>query len=82
MPKIPRDLSGQELIKLLKSYGCETIRQSGSHIRLTSNYMGTKHDITIPDHIYLKIGTLNGILNDLANYLKINKDLLIKKLFQ
>ncbi|MDD5066281.1 MAG: type II toxin-antitoxin system HicA family toxin [bacterium] len=82
MPKLPRDLSGQELIKLLKKYNYTVTRQAGSHIRLTSNHMGFKHDITIPDHPYLKIGTLNSILQDLAACLKTDKDSLIKELFQ
>ena len=81
MSKIPTDLSGKELVKLLKPFGYSITRQSGSHIRLTSNYMGFKHDITIPDHNYLKIGTLNSILNDLTGYLKLDKETLKKKIF-
>ena len=34
--KIPRDLSGSELIKRLKKLGYTPTRQSGSHIRLTT----------------------------------------------
>jgi len=33
--KIPRDISGEELARLLKKYGYEVTRQKGSHIRLT-----------------------------------------------
>jgi predicted RNA binding protein YcfA (HicA-like mRNA interferase family) len=33
--RIPRDLTGQELIKALGKLGYEVTRQSGSHIRLT-----------------------------------------------
>lgn len=81
MSKIPKDLSGKELVKLLKPYGYSITRQVGSHIRLTSKYMGFNHDITIPNHNYLKIGTLNSILNDLAGYLKLDKETLKKKIF-
>ncbi len=82
MPKIPRDISGKQLATLLlKNYKYEITRQTGSHMRLTSNFTGSTHHITIPNHNFLKIGTLNFILNDLASYLKINKQELIKKIF-
>ena len=32
--KIPRDLTGLELIKLLQPFGYEVVRQTGSHIRI------------------------------------------------
>jgi hypothetical protein len=44
--------------------------------------MGFEHHITIPAHDPLKVGTLNGILKDIANYLKIGRDTLIKDLFE
>lgn len=81
MPKIPRDLSGRELAKLLTEFNYEITRQTGSHIRLTSNFSGQVHHITIPDHTPLKIGTLNKILKDVADYLKIDRESLIRKLF-
>jgi predicted RNA binding protein YcfA (HicA-like mRNA interferase family) len=75
--RIPRNLSGRELCKILEKYGYSTTRQSGSHIRLTNHRMATGHSITIPDHDPIKIGTLNKILKDVAEYLKINKETLI-----
>lgn len=39
MPKIPRDLSGKELAKLLSRFNYEITRQTGSHIRLTTNLL-------------------------------------------
>lgn len=62
MPKLPRDISGEALAKLLKSYGYEITRMTGSHLRLTSKYMGKEHHITIPAHDNLKIGTLSNII--------------------
>jgi predicted RNA binding protein YcfA (HicA-like mRNA interferase family) len=78
--KLPREISGVELSKLLKKYGYEITRQTGSHIRLTTTQKG-EHHITIPAHKHLKIGTLSGILSDIAAHFKINKTDLIKKLF-
>ena len=78
--KIPRDLTGGELIKKLKKVGYLTSRQSGSHIRLTTNLNG-EHHVTIPNHNPLKIGTLSGILNEVALHLKITRDELLHQLF-
>ncbi|MDW7998266.1 MAG: type II toxin-antitoxin system HicA family toxin [Thermodesulfovibrio sp.] len=82
MPKIPRDLSGIELAELLQKFGYLITRQSGSHIRLTSSFSGRTHHITIPSHSPIKIGTLNKILKEIADYLKIDKQSLIKELFE
>ena len=82
MPKIPRDLSGRELAKLLaKEYGDKFERESGSHIRLASSCRGNDHKITIPDHTEIEIGTLNNILKDVSAYLGISKEQLVQKLF-
>ena len=78
--KLPREISGKELAKLLKKYGYEITRQTGSHIRLTSAKKG-EHHITIPAHKHLKIGTLSCILNDIADHFKTDKGDLIKELF-
>ncbi len=78
--KLPREISGKELAKLLNKYGYEITRQSGSHIRLTTAEKG-EHHITIPAHKYLKIGTLSSILNDIAVHFKIDKGDLMKNLF-
>ena len=83
MPRIPRDISGRELIKLLgKKYGYRLERETGSHIRLKSVYKKSEHKITIPDHSEIKIGTLNNILKDISGYLGMSKEDLIKELFE
>ncbi len=77
--KLPRDLSGQELARLLQRLDYNVTRQTGSHIRLTRT--GDKaHHITIPGHAPLKVGTLNAILKDVAAHLGIDKDELLKRL--
>ncbi|MFB0563062.1 MAG: type II toxin-antitoxin system HicA family toxin [Candidatus Lokiarchaeia archaeon] len=78
--KIPRDISGEELCRLLKKYDYQITRQTGSHIRLTTTLKG-EHHITIPRHKSLKVGTLNSILTDIASHLEIDKPELIKELF-
>ena len=78
--KIPRDIGGEELAKLLKKYGYKITRQSGSHIRLTTILRG-EHRITVPRHKALRIGTLNRILTDIAEHLAIDKQKLFRDLF-
>jgi predicted RNA binding protein YcfA (HicA-like mRNA interferase family) len=79
--KIPRDLGGEELARLLGKYGYKITRQTGSHMRLTSSHKETEHHVTIPRHASLKVGTLSNILKDVASYLEIEKERLIKDLF-
>ncbi|RRB01028.1 type II toxin-antitoxin system HicA family toxin [Larkinella rosea] len=78
--KIPRDLTGIELIHLLKPLGYRIIRQSGSHIRIETEQNGSHHE-TIPRHNPLKVGTLNAILNNIANHFGITKEELVRRVF-
>lgn len=78
--RIPRDLTGKELIKALGKLGYEVTRQSGSHIRLSTSRDGTHH-ITIPDHRPIKVGTLSGILGDIAAHHQMTRDELLSLLF-
>jgi len=79
--KIPRDLSSESLIKLLNKFNYNVTRQTSSHIRLTAKIKEREHHITIPQQKFLKIGTLNNILNDIAKHLEIDKKELLVKLF-
>ncbi len=38
--RTPRDISGEELARALKRYGYEISRQTGSHMRLTTQKNG------------------------------------------
>ena len=78
--KLPRDLPGEQLASLLRRYGYETTRQTGSHLRLTSTAKGSEHHITIPRHKELKVGTLNAILSDVAGYLEMDREELAEDL--
>lgn len=78
--KLPRDISGSELAQKLSRFGYTVTRQTGSHIRLTTNQNGEDH-VTIPSHQSLRIGTLSSILNDIATHLEIEKSKLIEELF-
>ncbi|MEM9118159.1 MAG: type II toxin-antitoxin system HicA family toxin [Cyanobacteria bacterium P01_F01_bin.56] len=78
--KLPRDLTGKQLVKALENLGYQVDRQTGSHIRLTTQEKG-EHHVTIPNHSPLKIGTLNAILKHIANHFQISRDDLIKRIF-
>ncbi len=78
--KIPRDVTGAQLASKLKIYGYEITRQKGSHIRLTTLEPSENH-LTIPNHNPLKIGTLSGILSEVANHQNITKDEVVQVLF-
>ncbi|MCD6573488.1 MAG: type II toxin-antitoxin system HicA family toxin [Thermoplasmata archaeon] len=80
--KLPRNIGGKDLIKLLAKFGYEVVRQTGSHIRLKSETMEKIHFITIPLHKPLKLGTLNNILSDVAEHLEMSKKELMEKLFR
>ena len=41
--RLPRDLSGRDLAKALAKLGYKTTRQTGSHIRLTTQQHGEHH---------------------------------------
>lgn len=79
-PKLPRDVSGRQLIKALVKLGYIETRQKGSHIRLTKIDSKGEHHVSVPDHSPLKLGTLNGILSDVAAYLQIDRGEIIEKL--
>jgi len=81
MPKIPRDVQGLELARALNKFGYSIIRQVGSHMRLECVKDAKHHHITIPAHSPLKIGTLSAILDDVASFLAITKEELVKALF-
>ena len=78
--KLPRDISGSELIKLLKEYGYAPTRQTGSHIRITTELNGTHH-VTIPNHSPIKVGTLSSIIAEVATHHAKTKDRLMFELF-
>jgi predicted RNA binding protein YcfA (HicA-like mRNA interferase family) len=79
-PRLPRDVSGPELAKLLEAFGYAVTRQKGSHLRLTTQH-GGEHHITLPNHEALRTGTLNSILKDVAEHAGLTRDALVEQLF-
>jgi len=78
--RLPRDVSGDDLAKALTDLGYRVTRQTGSHLRLTT-LEGGEHHITIPRHAALRVGTLAGILGDVAQHFALTREDLIERLF-
>lgn len=77
--KLPRNVSGADLVKALGKLGYAVTRQKSSHIRLTTNRNG-QHHVTVPNHDPVKIGTLADILKDVGDHLGLDKDELLEAL--
>ncbi|MEO8407752.1 MAG: type II toxin-antitoxin system HicA family toxin [Oxalobacteraceae bacterium] len=78
--RIPRDLSGADLVRRLERFGYRVTRQTGSHLRLSSDIHG-EHHVTIPNHDPLRIGTLATILAAVAAHHGMTRDDLLQRLF-
>jgi predicted RNA binding protein YcfA (HicA-like mRNA interferase family) len=79
--KLTRDISGDDIIKALARLGYIPTRQTGSHVRLTTNYKG-EHHITIPRHNPLKIGTLIALLKDIGDHHGMTREEVLSLLLQ
>ena len=76
--KLPRDLSGEQLIRsLCRNWGYERAGQVGSHVVLKT-HLPTPQRIVIPAHRSLRIGTLNAILRSVAAHKSVSKDDILK----
>lgn len=78
--RLPRDLSGEELARRLGRAGYTVTRQTGSHMRLSTE-KPREHHVTIPRHDALRVGTLASILDDVATHLEITRDDLLARIF-
>jgi predicted RNA binding protein YcfA (HicA-like mRNA interferase family) len=71
---------GRDLAKALSALGYRTTRQTGSHLQLSTDE-GGQHHVTIPNHNPIKVGTLAGILSDVAAHFGISRNEIIRRLF-
>jgi predicted RNA binding protein YcfA (HicA-like mRNA interferase family) len=62
-PKLPV-ISGAQLIRAIRKFGYEVVRQKGSHVRLRHSSDSRRTPITIPLHDEIASGTLRRILRD------------------
>ena len=78
--RIPRDLSGQDVVRALAAFGYSVTRQTGSHLRVTTTQRG-EHHVTVPNHAALRVGTLSGILTAVADHFAMTRDEVVGRLF-
>ena len=80
--KLPRDLSGVEVARrLARHYGFRVTRSRGSHLTLTLTAGGDEHQLTVPRHRDVRIGTLDAIIADVAAFLGLSKQAVRDTLF-
>ena len=77
--RLPRDVSGDDLAKALADLGYRVTRQTGSHLRLTTLEHG-EHHVTVPRHGSLRVGTLAGVLGDVAQHFGLTREALVERL--
>ena len=80
--KLPRDLSGNEVAKLLaRHYSYRVTRTKGSHMMLTLTVDSNRHTVTVPRHRNVQIGTLDAIIASVAAFLDLSKREVFETLF-
>ena len=76
--KLPRDLSGRELVKILcRDWSYRQVSQVGSHVVLEIEEP-SHHRIAVPDHATLRVGTLNAILRAVARHKNVDRERLLR----
>lgn len=68
MPKL-KNLSGENVLKILQSFGFVVVSQKGSHLKLRRVIGEIKQTLTIPLHNGLDKGTLKAIYNQTLRYI-------------
>ena len=77
--KLPRNLSGADLVNALRRLGYTATRQRGSHVRITTQASG-EHHVVIPQHRPIKAKTLSSILKSIAAHHGLSVPELLKRL--
>lgn len=78
--KLPRDLPGEKLARLLcRDWGYRQVHQVGSHIILETDEP-SPHRLSVAAHKALRIGTLNGILRDVARHKNVDREDILSSL--
>ena len=78
--RLPRDLTGAQMVRALAKLGYLPTRQTGSHVRLTCQ-LPAQHHLTVPLHDPLRIGTLAAVLTAVADAHGLTRDELMQRLF-
>jgi predicted RNA binding protein YcfA (HicA-like mRNA interferase family) len=78
--KLPRDLSGRQLVQVLcSSWGYRQVHQVGSHIIIQTDTPQHQR-LSVPDHHPLRTGTLNAILRAVAAHNGVSREEILRSL--
>ena len=78
--KIPRDLSGADLVRVLcRDWGYAVVHQVGSHIVLETSDPSHQR-IAVPAHKALRLGTLSAILRAVAKHKAVDRAEILRNL--
>lgn len=78
--KIPRDLSGSNLVKMLcRDWSYRVVHQEGSHVVLETADPSHQR-IVVPAHRRLRVGTLSAILRSVAQHKSLDREDLLRSL--
>ena len=77
--KLPRGLSGADLVAALKRLGYQQTRQTGSHIRMTVSFPRQAH-LTVPLARAIPPGTLAALIKDAAAHLDTTIEDILRKI--
>lgn len=70
-PKL-KQLSGNDVVGILKGFGFSMHRQKGSHVKLRRVAHGVKETLVVPNHDPISKGTLKAIFNQASAYIPRN----------
>jgi predicted RNA binding protein YcfA (HicA-like mRNA interferase family) len=78
--KVPRDLSGAQLIKVLcRDWAYLEAHQEGSHVILQTE-VPSHHRLAVPNHNPLRLGTLNSIVRTVAAHKGVDRQTVLESL--
>lgn len=77
--RLPRDLSGEELIRCLARVGDVVTRRTGNQLRPTCT-LPIRHHVTVPRRDPPRVGTLAAILADVATAHAVSREQLLRQL--
>jgi len=78
--KLPRDLSGEQLVKVLcRTWDYRQVHQEGSHVILQTETPGHQR-LAVPNHNPVRLGTLNAIVRAIAAHKGVERQAVLDSL--
>lgn len=68
MPRL-RNLSGGEVLQILREFGFEPLSQRGSHVKVRRLVAGQYQTLTVPNHRAVDRGTLQAIIRQASRFI-------------